>query len=52
MHEIGCSGLVCWDEMERKVGGRFRMGDTCTPVADAVNVWENQYNKVISLQLK
>ena len=39
MHETGCSGLVLstpegWDG--RDVGGGFRMGDTCTPVADSV----------------
>ena len=38
MHETGCSGLVHWDDPERgigrEVGGGFRMGNTCTPVAD------------------
>ena len=24
-----------WDGMGREVGGRFRMGNTCTPVADS-----------------
>ena len=34
MHETGCSGLVHWDDPEG--GGRgFRMGDTCTPMADS-----------------
>ena len=39
MHETGCSGLVHWDDSEgwmgREVGGRVRMGNTCTPVADS-----------------
>ena len=39
MHETGCSGLVHWDDPEgwdgREVGGGFRIGDTCTPVADS-----------------
>jgi len=41
MHETGSSGLVHWDnsegrdEMGREVGGSFRMGSTCTPMADA-----------------
>ena len=35
-------------------GGGFRMGDTCTPMADSSQCMENptQYCKVISLQLK
>ena len=39
MHETVCSGLVHWDDPEgwdgREVGGGFRMGNTCTPVADS-----------------
>ena len=39
MHETGCSGLGHWDGPEGwdgEGGGRgFRMGDTCTPVADS-----------------
>ena len=39
MHETGHSKPVHWDDlrdgMGRKVGGRFRMGDTCTPMADS-----------------
>jgi len=39
MHETGRSGLVQWDDPEgrdREGGGRgFRMGDTCTPMADS-----------------
>jgi len=31
------------DGVGREVGGRFRMGNTCTPVVD---VWQNQYNIV------
>ena len=37
--ETGCSGLVHWDDPEgwdgRQVGGGFRMGNTCTPMADS-----------------
>ena len=44
MHETGCSGLVHWDDPEGWDGegdGRgFRMGNTCTPMADNVNVWQ------------
>ena len=39
MHDTGCLGLVDWDdqwdEMGREVGGGFRMGNTCTPMADS-----------------
>ena len=41
MPETGCSGLVHWDDlrggggMGRAVGGGFRMGNTCAPVADS-----------------
>jgi len=43
MHETGRQGLVHWDNPEgwegegigRDVGGGFRMGDTCTPMADS-----------------
>ena len=58
MHETGCSGLVHWDDPEgcdrRKVGGEFRMGNTCAPVADSCQCMAKplQYCKVSSLQLK
>ena len=42
MKDTGCLGLVHWDDPEGMgwggrvaVGGRFRMGNTCTPVADS-----------------
>ena len=39
MHDTGCSGLVHWDDLEewdgRKVGGGFRMGNTCTLMVDS-----------------
>ena len=39
MHETRCSGLVHWDDPEgwmgREVGGEFRIGNTCTPMADS-----------------
>ena len=39
MQDTGCLGLVQWDDprdgMGREVGGGFRMGNTCTPVADS-----------------
>ena len=40
--------------MEREVGRGFRMGSTCTPMADSYQCMAEplQYCKVISLQLK
>ena len=39
MHDTGCSGwctgMTQRDGMGREVGGGFRMGNTCTPVADS-----------------
>ena len=40
MHDTGCLGLVHWDDPEgwcvgAGVGGGFRIGNTCTPVADS-----------------
>ena len=39
MYETECSGLVHWDDLEGWDGnggeGRFRMGNTCTPMADS-----------------
>ena len=38
MHDTGCLGLVHWDDPEEwygEVGRGFRMGSTCTPVADS-----------------
>jgi len=58
MHDTRCSGLVHWDDPEGwdGEGGRkgFRMGNTCTPVADSCQCMTKppQYCKVISLQLK
>ena len=42
------------DGMGREVGGGFRMGNTCTPMADSCQCMAKpiQYCKVISLQLK
>ena len=41
MQDTGCLGLVHWDDPEgrdgmgREVKGGFRIGNTCTPVADS-----------------
>ena len=48
-----CTGMTQRNGMGRDVGEGFRMGNTCTPMADSCNVWQKplQYCKVISLQL-
>ena len=30
-----CTGMTQRDGMGKEVGGRFRMGNTCTPMADS-----------------
>jgi len=30
-----CTGMTQKDGMEREVGGEFRIGNTCTPMADS-----------------
>ena len=39
LQDTGCLGLVHWDDPEgwygEEVGGGFRMGNMCTPVADS-----------------
>ena len=59
MHDTGGSGLVHWDDPEGWYGegggwGGFRMGNTCTPMADSCQCMAKplQYCEVISLQLK
>ena len=58
MHEVGCSGLVHWDNPEgwnEEGGGRgFSMGNRCTPMADSFQCMAKplQYCKVVSLKLK
>ena len=50
MRETGCSGLVHWDDPEGWDGegsGRgFRMGNTCTPMADMSMYSKNHYDIV------
>ena len=49
-----CTGMTQRDGMGREVGGGFRMGNACTPMADSCQCIAKppQYCKVISLQLK
>ena len=49
-----CTGMTQREGMGREVGGAFRMGNSCTPMADSSQCMAKpiQYGKVISLQLK
>ena len=52
MHDTGCSSLVHWDDQRdetgKKMGGGFRMGNTCTPMVDSCHYMAKpiQYYKV------
>ena len=47
-----CTGMTQRDEMGREVGAGFRMGNTCTPLADSCQCMTKpiQYCKIISFQ--
>ena len=47
-----CTGMIQRDDMGWEVGGGFRIGNTCTPVAVHVNVWQNQYSIVKQNKVK
>ena len=49
-----CTGMTPKDGLGREVRGGFRMGNTCTPVANSCQCMAKpiQYCKIISLQLK
>jgi len=49
-----CTGTTQRDGMGREEGGGFRMGNTCIPVADSFDIWQNQYNivKLNKIKLK
>ena len=51
MHDTGCLGLVHW-VTQRDGMGREGWGTCVYPRWIHVDVWQNQYNIVISLQLK
>ena len=53
MDDTGCSGLVHWDDPEGQYGeGGGRGIQDGEHMWIHVDVWQNQYNIVISLQLK
>ena len=49
-----CTGRTLRDGMGREVGGGFRMGNTCTPVAGSCQCMAKllHYCKIINLRLK
>ena len=48
MHETSARGW-CTGMTQKEVGGGFRMGNTCTPVADSCQKWQNQCSIVKQL---
>ena len=57
MQDTGCLGLVHWDDPEGWYGegggrGDSGLGTHVHPWRIRVDLWQNQYNIVISLQLK
>ena len=44
--QVVVSSFRNWKLVGREVGGEFRMGNTCIPVADSFRYLENQYNIV------
>ena len=41
-----CTGTTQRDGMGTEEGGGFRMVNTCIPVADSFDIWQNQYHIV------
>ena len=56
MHDIGCLGLMHWDDPEgwygREVGGGFRMGQCVYLWRIHVDVWQNQYNMLTHIYME
>ena len=56
MQDIGCLGLVHWDDPEgwyRERGGKgVQDGEHVHPWQIHADIWQSQYNIVINLQLK
>ena len=43
-----CIGMTLRDGMGSEVGGGFRMGDTCTPMADScMSMYGKNYHNII-----
>ena len=51
MQDTGCSGLVHWDDPEEWWEGGSGWGTCVHPWRIHVDVWQNQYNTVITLLL-
>ena len=50
MHEAGCSGLVHWDDQggwDSGLGGEFRMGNTCVPMADSCECMGKTHHNIV-----
>ena len=42
-----CTGMTLRSGMGREVGGGFRMGNTCTPMADSCQCMAKNYYNII-----
>ena len=42
-----CTGMTLRDGMERDVGGRVRMGNTCTPMADSSEDMAKNHHNIV-----
>ena len=42
-----CTGMPLRDGMGREVGGGFRIGNTCTPVADSCECMAKNHHNII-----
>ena len=42
-----CSGMTQRDEMGRDVGGGFRMGNTCIPMADSCEYMAKKHHNTV-----
>ena len=47
-----CTGMIQRDDMGWEVGGRFRIGNACTPVADSCQCMAKQYSIVKQNKIK
>ena len=48
MHQGWCIGMTLRDGMGREVGGVFRMGNTCGPMADSCQCMAKNHYNIIS----
>jgi len=45
--QVWCTGMTLRDGMGRKVGRRFWMGNTCTPMADSCEYMAKNHHNIV-----